>query len=116
MLRAEPGGERVTPLLGDAVMSTVNLAEVAAHYIRNGTPESAAREILSSLQVAWVEFDEEQAYSTAAMLPASRAYGLSFGDRACLALARRLGLPAVTADRVWATAAAALGVDVTLIR
>jgi PIN domain nuclease of toxin-antitoxin system len=28
--------------------------------------------------------------------------GLSLADRACLALALRLGLPIVTADRAWA--------------
>ena len=27
--------------------------------------------------------------------------GLSLGDRACLALAQQLNLPAITADRVW---------------
>ena len=42
--------------------------------------------------------------------------GLSHGDRACLALARQLGLPAVTADRPWADVAIALGDEVSLIR
>jgi PIN domain nuclease of toxin-antitoxin system len=27
--------------------------------------------------------------------------GLSLGDRVCLALARHLGLPAITSDRAW---------------
>ena len=31
----------------------------------------------------------------------TRAQGLSLGDRACLALALRLGLPALTTDRAW---------------
>ena len=31
----------------------------------------------------------------------TRAVGLSLGDRARLAPARQLGLPAVTADRTW---------------
>lgn len=115
-LREEPGGERVSPLLADSVMSTVNLSEVIAHFISNGTPEISAREILSSLQVTWIDFDSEQANAIAAMLPAARAFGLSLGDRACIALARRLTVPAITADRVWATAAIALGVEVTLIR
>ena len=33
---------------------------------------------------------------------ATRGLGLSFGDRACLALAQRLGGTALTADRSWA--------------
>jgi PIN domain nuclease of toxin-antitoxin system len=36
------------------------------------------------------------------------------GDRACLALALRLGLPVMTADRIWGKVT--LGVDVQLIR
>ncbi len=31
----------------------------------------------------------------------ARPAGLSLGDRACLALARRLGLPVLSADRTW---------------
>jgi len=39
---------------------------------------------------------------------------LSLGDRACLALGERLGLPVVTADRAWADLD--LDVAVSLIR
>ena len=42
--------------------------------------------------------------------------GLSLGDRFCLALARRTGLAALTADRAWSEVAEALGIAVTLIR
>jgi len=38
---------------------------------------------------------------------------LSFGDSACIALAKTLGLPALTADSEWA---AVPGVSVRLIR
>jgi PIN domain nuclease of toxin-antitoxin system len=40
--------------------------------------------------------------------------GLSLGDRACLALASALGLPAITADRRWPSLA--LGVEVRVLR
>jgi PIN domain nuclease of toxin-antitoxin system len=41
---------------------------------------------------------------------------LSLGDRACLALARRLDVPALTSDRSWQAIAAQVGVRVELIR
>jgi ribonuclease VapC len=41
-------------------------------------------------------------------------YGLSLGDRACLALALTRGEPAVTADRQWAQLD--LGIRIELIR
>ena len=48
--------------------------------------------------------------------PATRSAGLSLADRACLALAKTLGLPALTADRSWLGVADAVGVGVELIR
>jgi PIN domain nuclease of toxin-antitoxin system len=44
----------------------------------------------------------------------TRAYGLSMGDRICLATAESIGATAVTADRQWA--AAGLPVAIELIR
>lgn len=50
----------------------------------------------------------------ALLRPLTKARGLSLADRACLALARRLNVPVVTADREWADLN--LGVIVQLIR
>ena len=50
------------------------------------------------------------------MIAVTRPVGLSHGDRACLAPARSLGLPAVTADRPWTEVADPLGVGVELVR
>jgi PIN domain nuclease of toxin-antitoxin system len=44
----------------------------------------------------------------------TRRFGLSVGDRACLALAERERLPAYTTDRTWAKLN--LGIDIRLIR
>jgi PIN domain nuclease of toxin-antitoxin system len=48
------------------------------------------------------------------LTPLTRGRGLSFGDRACLATARLLKVPALTADRNWRIPK--LGVVVRLIR
>ena len=52
--------------------------------------------------------------SIANLRGATRAKGLSLGDRACLATGLRLGGPVITADRAWA--AVNVGVTVQLIR
>ncbi len=44
----------------------------------------------------------------------SRPRGLSLGDRICLALAEREGLPVYTADPHWADLP--LGIDIRVIR
>ncbi len=50
----------------------------------------------------------------AELRPVTRSVGLSLGDRFCLALGRRLGLPVLTADRAWS--ALVVGVDVQVVR
>ena len=47
-------------------------------------------------------------------MPHTRALGLSLGDRACLALGLRGGLPVLTADHAWQQLT--LGVVVQVIR
>lgn len=58
--------------------------------------------------------DESQARRIATLRPVTRAAGLSLADRACLALAHALELPAHTADGAWRDVDA--GVEVRLIR
>ncbi len=48
--------------------------------------------------------------------PLTLAGGLSLGDRYCLALAKRSGVPALTAERRWPDIAAAAHVTVNLVR
>lgn len=59
---------------------------------------------------------EGQAGRSAELRPATRAAGLSLGDRACLALAAELGAPALTADRGWDAVAGAAGISILVIR
>lgn len=44
----------------------------------------------------------EDAIIIGELRPQTRDFGLSLADRVCLALALRLGLPVLTADRHWA--------------
>jgi ribonuclease VapC len=46
-----------------------------------------------------VSFDTAQAKLVADLRSLTRVRGLSFADCACLAVARTVGLPAMTADR-----------------
>jgi ribonuclease VapC len=84
--------------------------------IRRSIGAEAARAVLTSLPVVLVAFDPDLAYRVGVMEQATRQEGLSLGDRACLALAERHGVPALTADRAWAAAGARLGIRVELIR
>ena len=119
MVHAEPGAGFVADALGDAVMSTVNWAEVVARVRGEaangaGTGPSALRLELCALGLRLEEFSAEQADMAGELRRSTREFGLSLGDRACLALALVRGEPVVTADRVWQRLR--LGVEIEVIR
>ena len=110
-LHNEAGAERGLEAAGQAVMSAVNLAEVASKLIDKGLEAEQARVVLSSLGLEVTAFDESLAYRSAALRPATRGAGLSLGDRACLATAQQRKLKAVTMDRSWKKVAAGVEVE-----
>ncbi|MBM3558282.1 MAG: type II toxin-antitoxin system VapC family toxin [Alphaproteobacteria bacterium] len=114
LLFDEPGAEKAALHLPGGLLSSVNLAEVATDLARRGLHEDVARDHITDLQLQIVAFDREDGFNAGAIWPITRASGLSLGDRACLALGRRLRLPVVTTDRAWARLD--LGVKVIAIR
>lgn len=114
LLNREPGAERVAPLLDGAVMSAVNWSETVQKVAAHAIDPTGLRVDVEALGVTLVPFTVADGEATARLWTQARSAGLSLGDRACLALAVREDLPAVTADRAWA--ALALGVPVTVIR
>ncbi len=102
VLNGEPGEKKVIPILAESAISAVNLTEVAAKLLEAGMDESGARLAVSVLGIGEiVDFTEDLAWEAARLRPVTKQYGLSLGDRACLALAIKLKIPAVTADKEW---------------
>ena len=114
LLNAETGAGLVQELLPEALISTVNLAEVVTRLALLGMPGDEIRDALTLLGLETVPFVEEQAYRSGFLVRQTQALGLSLGDRACLALASMKGLTVVTADRAWKEAG--VEVEVRVIR
>ena len=114
LLNRELGSEKVVAALPDAVMSSVNLSEVVAKWVDQGRAETEIRSYLDALGLVIVPFDVEMAYRSGGLRSRTKSAGLSFGDRACLALAESLDVPALTSDRAWASLN--LNIQVELIR
>jgi PIN domain nuclease of toxin-antitoxin system len=114
MLNRETGWQDAEAALNDACISSVNVCEVLARLIERGVPEKAAWEIFHSLELDSVPFNDGHAREAARLRTSTRRQGLSLGDRACLALARALKRPALTADRAWANLES--GVEIRLLR
>ena len=114
VLNGEAGAERVAQALPSAVIGATNLAEVVTKLRERGLSVEEVDEVLGGFHLDIRPLTPAQAYATGHLRPATRAVGLSLGDRACLALAAELGVPALTADQAWA--GAEIGVTVEVIR
>lgn len=112
----EPGAVRVERHLPGGKASSVNIGEVVAKLHDLGMPEETIEEIVAGSQLDVRAHDLECAIAAGHLRPETRVAGLSLGDRACIALARALSLPVVTADRSWSEVAVGIGVRVETIR
>jgi ribonuclease VapC len=112
----EPGGDRVMALLrarkASVAMSSVNWCEALTRLQRN-SPIMNANKLTSMLPgVEVVAFSQSEAEMAAELAKLSGA--LSFGDRACLALAHAHKATAWTTDKIWMQAKA--GVPIEMLR
>jgi PIN domain nuclease of toxin-antitoxin system len=112
----ENGADKVFPILeaGSGVISSVNYAELVGKLVDQGMPVEIIRETLFDLELEVVDYDEAQAFETGMLRNVSKTFGLSLGDRACIALGIIKKLPVLTADRVWLNAS--VPTEVRLIR
>ena len=115
VLNDEPGADKLTlELLNGATSSTVNLAEVQSKLVHRGIdPDDAWEAALSPIQQA-TAFTEEQAKIAGSLVTHTGPFGLSLGDRACLALGITLKAPVYTADRLWKNLK--LGIRIHVVR
>jgi len=116
LLLAEPGGDRVRPVLDGSLLCAVNLAEIVSYFAKLGAARTDIGAMLRPLPIRVVAADAGLSYDAGMLRPLTLQGGLSLGDRYCLALARREAVPALTAERRWADVAAAAGVTVEVIR
>lgn len=114
LLHDEPGADVVAGYLVGASVSAVNVAEILGKLLETGIPDAEAAAVLLEIGLDVIPFDEQQAHLAASLRRRTRRAGLSLGDRACLALALTLDLPAVTTDTAWKRAK--IGVPVVVAR
>ncbi len=101
LLHNEKGANRVAEALPQSVISAVNLSEAIAKLADAGLSGERIAAALEALQLAILSFDKEQARLAGLLRVKTKRAGLSFGDRACLALGQTLGAIVLTCDSAW---------------
>ncbi len=64
ILKQESGFSTAESSLSEALISTVNLSEVATYLARNGVPSDTIQEVLASFPIQVVPFEESLAIQT----------------------------------------------------
>ena len=116
MVKGERGAAKVAKSIASARMSAVNYAEVVSHFAYLGMPNADIDAMLDPLPIAIVPADRALSRIAAQLRSVTSAAGLSLGDRYCLALAYRDGLPAWTCDKNWNVVADAVRVKIVQVR
>ena len=101
-------------LANGAAMSTVNLAEVYRKIVSEEWNLEEVSPRLKALGLIILPFGEDEAKISAELYPIGKSLGLSLGDRACLSLGLKLGLPVLTTDKTWSKLN--LQIDVRVLR
>lgn len=98
----EKGYELIKKHMKDAIISSVNIAEVYRYCIDvQNLTEDDANNLIKMLDIKIIDFNNEQALITASLVSKTKQYGLSLGDRACIALAIARKHSIITCDSIW---------------
>ena len=114
LLKMESGHEIVAKNLEQAVVSSVNFCEVVSFLSKKTQKQEEMIKFLTDTFDCVEDFNIEQAIIAGSFISTTKDYGLSLGDRACLALAKYKNIPVLTADKAWSKLN--LGIKIKLIR
>lgn len=114
LINNEEGASKVEKVLPHSIMSSVNVSECVAVLGSIGMLDQEIETVLKELISEIIPFDMNQAFTAGFLRKETKIKGLSFGDRACIALGKTMNLPVMSADKVWAEIEC--GVHIELIR
>lgn len=114
VIRNERGADMVRSRLPGSLISSVNLSEVLYKAWDKGASKEFVSWAIDNLPIQSVPFDDDQAMIAASIRNRTLKKGVSFADRACLALGLSQGLPVLTSDGRWVELD--IDVDVQLFR
>lgn len=98
----ELGYETVRKYMKYAIISSINIAEVYKYCIEvQNLTEDDCRNLVKLSGIKIIDFCQEQALITAKIIRKTKQYGLSLGDRSCIALAMVKNYPILTCDKIW---------------
>lgn len=115
LLKKEPGYEILEDVIANSSMSSVNLSELVAVLARSGVPEEEIDEIITDIVPEIIPFSENLSIKTGKLISVTKEYGLSLGDRACIATGSYYNMEIYTKDSIWLNLTENVKVKITLV-
>ncbi|MBS3025718.1 MAG: type II toxin-antitoxin system VapC family toxin [Dolichospermum sp. DET50] len=100
-LNKEKGGLLVEEILPNAIISTVNWCEVVQKLRSKSILYQEIYIRLEIIGLGFIPFNKEYAEKAGELWQITSPFGLSLGDRACLATGLVEKMPVMTADKIW---------------
>ena len=103
LLNNEPTNLPLTTIINNdsQFISAVNWAEVVSKLCENGADGKLLQQLAQQLNLTILPYTENIAHTAGVLRYTTRQYGLSLGDRSCLATAIHHQLQILTADKAW---------------
>jgi PIN domain nuclease of toxin-antitoxin system len=114
VIKGESGAQRTTEGVQGAHMSALNYCEIVGWLAERGSTAIDVENVIGPFNLTVEDFNRSRALAAGLLTAKTKGRNISLPDRACIALAIELGLPAMTGDRVWRDLG--LGVEIVLIR
>jgi ribonuclease VapC len=113
-LQQEQGASQVEQVLSTAFISSVNWCEVVQKLHAKSIDDQSVCKNLIILGLQFIPFSLVHANQAGKLWQITTSFGLSLGDRACLATGICENMPVMTSDQVWQRLP--LSLEITLIR
>jgi ribonuclease VapC len=115
LIQQEKGYEELEEVVATVLISSVNLSEVISVLLRTGVPKDKVNMVIESSVTDVIPFMKNEAILSGLLIDQTKAFGLSLGDRACIATAILYNLKVYTTDQAWKKLKLD-GLDLVLIR
>lgn len=117
-IRKETGWDKVTYhddiVRRETLLTAANYCEILSVLQKDGLDLEKYKNITHEYVGTFYDIDNKIAELAAKYRLLTKQYGLSMGDRMCLACAKIMSLPVLTADKVWTKLD--LDIDIQCIR
>ncbi|KJV91651.1 type II toxin-antitoxin system VapC family toxin [Rickettsia bellii] len=102
LLKKETGYKLIEEIIANSSISSVNLSELVSVLVRTNIPMHEIDKIITDIVPTIIPFSKEIAIEAGKLTSFTKQYGLSLGDRACIATGMYHNMIIYTTDKIWA--------------